>query len=140
MTKEKIEMKRTSLEHLELSKILMDLKNTKVVKHRILLTKLRISDQNLQIEKGRHTRPYTRAEERVCLICKKGVEDEFHFVSICEAYNDLRQKFSQNFKQTITTENEIFKRVINPSAKTAGMAAKYVNDCLKRRSEKLLNP
>ncbi len=30
-------------------------------------------------------------EERICPICNTGVEDEFHFVFICEEYSHFRE-------------------------------------------------
>ena len=34
--------------------------------HRINCTKLRISNKSLEIEKGRHQRPYVNSKDRVC--------------------------------------------------------------------------
>jgi hypothetical protein len=39
--------------------------------------KIRISNSNLNIEKGRYLN--TPAEDRICKLCNSGVEDEFHF-------------------------------------------------------------
>ena len=41
------------------------------VRHRITLTKLRLSNHKLAIETGRYVRPYKKPEERICPICKK---------------------------------------------------------------------
>jgi hypothetical protein len=43
--------------------------------------KIRISNSNLNIEKGRYLN--TPAEDRICKLCNSGVEDEFHFTNIC---------------------------------------------------------
>jgi coproporphyrinogen III oxidase len=51
----------------------------------ILLSKLRISNHNLEIERGRHRG--LQAKERICKLCLKEVEDEIHFLLKCEAYN-----------------------------------------------------
>ena len=51
---------------------------------RILLSKLRISNHNLEIERGRHRG--LQAKERICKLCLKEVEDEIHFLlqgSLC---------------------------------------------------------
>jgi hypothetical protein len=45
---------------------------------RILLSKLRISNHNLEIERGRHRG--LQARERICKLCLKEVEDEIHFL------------------------------------------------------------
>ena len=45
---------------------------------RKLLCKMRVSDQFLEIERGRYTR--IKKENRICKFCDlKEVEDEFHF-------------------------------------------------------------
>jgi hypothetical protein len=49
---------------------------------RILLSKLRISNHNLEIERGRHRG--LQAKERICKLCLKEVEDEIHFLLKCE--------------------------------------------------------
>ena len=45
-------------------------------RHRITLTKQRLSNHKLATETGRYVRRYKKPEERICPICKKGVEDE----------------------------------------------------------------
>lgn len=42
-----------------------------------------------------------RRESRVCKLCKNLVEDEYHFVLICQTYNEIRisyipQKYYRN--------------------------------------------
>ena len=44
------------------------------------LTKFRLSNNLLNIEKGRHTTPKTPKEQRFCPFCPKVVEDEMHFL------------------------------------------------------------
>ena len=56
-------------------------------KTRILTTKLRTSDHNLAIEKGRHSRPVVPRENRLCEFCHlNSIETELHFLSDCPAY------------------------------------------------------
>ena len=49
-------------------------------RHRIALTKLRLSNHKLAIETGRYSRPFKKPEERICPICKIEMEDEYHFL------------------------------------------------------------
>ena len=58
------------------------------VQHRITLTKLRLSNHKLAIETGRYVRPYKKPEDRICPICKKDVEDEIYFLTLCPAYQE----------------------------------------------------
>ena len=71
--------------------------SVKNIKHRITLTRLRISDHDLMIEKGRHTKPYTDLKKRICPTCNEDVEDEFHFIVICPTYQNIREKYQRRF-------------------------------------------
>ena len=66
-------------------KYLEDLKNRK---HRVAMTKIRMSDHNLMIEDGRRLRPRIERSQRTCPICPNSVEDECHFLVTCPIYKD----------------------------------------------------
>ena len=76
---------------------LTDVRN---VKHRIELTRLRLSSHSLHIETGRHTA--TPREDRICTLCKNNVEDETHALVQCPMYQDIR---TFDTTQTILTDN-----------------------------------
>ena len=57
---------------------------------RRLITKLRISDHNLLIEKGKHLK--IPREERLCQVCNQ-IEDKHHFLFVCDNNLDLRNKY-----------------------------------------------
>ena len=59
------------------------------VKNRTALTKLRLSDHTLAIEKGRHQDIIQC--DRKCPFCPENVEDEFHFLIKCPIYKSLRE-------------------------------------------------
>ncbi len=62
-------------------------------KHRIEMSKLRVSAHTLAIERGRYTRPVTPINERVCKTCTGNViEDELHFLIDCERHATQRSK------------------------------------------------
>ena len=64
---------------------------TKIIKHRVALTRLRISCHSLEIERGRYHKPAsTPAHLRLCKDCES-VEDELHFVCVCPKYDLLRE-------------------------------------------------
>ena len=52
------------------------------------MTKLRLSNHKLMIEKGRHQG--LEKEERICPFCTS-VEDEIHFLTECEVFTPLRR-------------------------------------------------
>ena len=60
-------------------------------RHRIALTKLRLSNHKLAIgEIGRYSRPFKKRAKRICPICNIAMEDECHFLNICPAYQEKR--------------------------------------------------
>jgi hypothetical protein len=116
------------------------LKQISNINHRISLTKLRISDHRLHIETGRYTKPYTVVEDRICQLCKSGVEDEKHFLVSCNAYNNERtQLISEIEKLTrcqfnLLNKEDQFQLLINPPNAIQRQVAKFVSECLKKRS------
>jgi hypothetical protein len=44
-------------------------------------TQIKISNSKLMIELGRHNK--TDINNRICPLCKNGVEDEYHFIMLC---------------------------------------------------------
>ena len=64
------------------------LRIVKNVKDRISMTKFRLSNHKLMIEKGRHHG--LEKEERICPFCTS-VEDEIHFLTECEVFTPLRR-------------------------------------------------
>ena len=58
------------------------------------LSRYRTSAHNLQIELGRYTRPVTPISERKCKYCNNdSLDDERHFILICETFKIKRQCF-----------------------------------------------
>jgi hypothetical protein len=53
-------------------------------------TKIRISNNSLKIEQGRHNK--TPLENRLCPLCLAEVEDEFHFTVKCTSLYAVRDK------------------------------------------------
>ncbi len=60
---------------------------------RSLLAQLRYGILQIQLETGRYNNE--KRENRLCKICDRGVvEDQYHFVFHCPAYNDKRNVFT----------------------------------------------
>ena len=133
----KLRVYRTFKTKYEYEDYLDTIRNTK---HRITFTKLRISNHCLEIEKARHQRPYVKPEDRICRRCNKEKEDEIHFLLRCPIYQEIRNTFlkemkAQNiFDANTLSENDVFKKIINPNKTVAQRVAKYVEDCFKMRS------
>ena len=63
---------------------------------RKFLAKLRLGCLEIRIETGRYTRPRLPEESRICLACpepRNQIENEFHFIFECEAYQNERRSW-----------------------------------------------
>ena len=59
------------------------------VKHRVDMTRLRLSSHSLHIETGRHRN--IQRQDRICTLCNNNtVEDETHVLINCPVYHDIR--------------------------------------------------
>jgi hypothetical protein len=64
------------------------------MKSRQQLTCLRISAHNLRIESGRYGSKRLERHERICQLCNtQAIEDEFHFILVCNLYQEIRTEF-----------------------------------------------
>ena len=80
------------------------LREIKNVKIRTQLTKLRISDHNLMIEKGRHKG--LDKTKRFCPFCINKIEDEIHFLIKSPTYQNFRAPFLHSmFAEYINVED-----------------------------------
>ena len=63
------------------------------------LCKLRVSNHNLMIERGRYHKSKLPREQHLCPFCRdignKQVEEEMHFLCECPAYEIFREQFLQ---------------------------------------------
>ena len=89
MTERKMRTYGTFKSHLQVEDYL-HIKESKLGK---AMTRLRISAQNLFIERGRYTRPLIPADQRICTICpgSKG-EDELHFMTEYPVHSTEREQ------------------------------------------------
>jgi hypothetical protein len=70
------------------------LNKIKTKKLRQSLTRIRVSAHTLRIETGRHGRNRIERTQRTCLICgTSDIEDEYHFILKCNAYQTLRLQY-----------------------------------------------
>ena len=74
------------------------------IHNRIALTKFRLSNHSLMIEKGRHLR--INKNKRFCSFCPHEIEDELHFLLSCETFKLHRRKLFEN----VNTKNDGFLR------------------------------
>ena len=71
------------------------------VKHKIAISRFRLSNHSLMIEKGRHHKPNKIARnERKCYFCENEVENEEHFMIKCPLYTPQRKLFENVCNKT----------------------------------------
>ena len=118
---------------------LTEIKN---VKDRMTMTKFRLSDHKLMIEKGRHLK--MRKDLRFCKFCPNIVEDEMHFLTSCSMFTTRLEILITKIKEKLNpfvfrnmSKNEKFIFFMENTA-TAPIVAKYLTHTLELR-EFLLN-
>ena len=111
------------------------------IRHRIALTKLRLSNHKLAIKTGCYSRPFKKPAERTCPICKIEMEDEYHFLNICPAYQKKRcsllNYLEKEYRITMSrmSPNRIFMFLINPpsgNVKIQKLKANIYSNALKK--------
>ncbi len=104
----------------------------KPFKERQILSKYRLSDHDLEIERGRHRQTWTEREQRICRHCDlQQIEDEKHFLMMCPKYLHVRETFLPRFDALIPSftelsDSEKMPFLLGEDDNTAALAAKYV--------------
>ena len=120
-----------------MEKYLTEIKNVKL---RINLTKFRLSNHSLMIEKGRYTG--LKPEERLCPFCPNLVEDEIHFLLNCHTYRNIRESLmgkvhNENFMFQFFSVEQKFRYLVS---KFCNMTADVIYKTLELRDFLLQNP
>ena len=113
-------------------KYLHEIKNTSI---RQSLTKFRLSNHVLCIEKGRHVSPKTLKDKRFCLFCPDKVEDEIHFLRECPTYNIPRNELMNNLENPAAPPLPIqdrYNEIMSP--KNTQFVAKTVGNLFQIRN------
>ena len=111
--------------------------NSKEIRHRMALCKLRISAHDLQIEKGRYSN--TPLEKRKCTTCN-AIENELHFLDDCNLYDTLRSDFILNIQKQFKTDNKLHKEYKKTSEvfkidAVQDQLAEYICNCFEKRTK-----
>ena len=109
------------------------LSNIQCIKERTALTKLRLSNHLLMIEKGRHLN--IDRESRFCPFCPNSVENEIHFITQCKPYQFLRRELFSKAETTIPhfsrlNENQKFEVLMS---KTCTITAQFTRKAMDLR-------
>ena len=91
-----------------------------------------LSNHKLAIETVRYSRPFKKPAERICPICSIEMEDEYHFLDLCPAYQKKRCSLLNYLEKEYRIKisgmslNKVFMFLINPPPPLAEML-KYKN-------------
>ena len=76
--------------------------------YRCALAQYRLSSHNLGIETGRHTKPPTPKEKRLCLNCNNSfVDDEIHLLTNCAAHTDIRHRLTTDIEDFLEDYDDL---------------------------------
>ena len=112
------------------------LQTFKDVKLRIGVSRFRLSNHNLMIEKGRHFKPKLDKNERKCYLCKNPIENEEHFLVNCPLFTPQRIKLEIICKENcerydnLTQEQKFIFIMSNEDPKVTMALGKFVSHCL----------
>ena len=102
------------------------------------LTKLRLSDHDLNIERGRYTN--LEIHQRICYMCKNEVEDEKHFLLNCPNLEEIRKPFIEeindkycNFKN-LCIDNKFLWLMSNEDTSVIKLLLKLVVELKEKRN------
>lgn len=106
----------------------------KVKKFRNALSRLRVSSHRLEVETGRWNKPQ-RIEyiERKCRICNK-LEDEFHFVFECCAYENIRNTYIPRYFRVRPNMFKCTELFSSSNNQNINKLASYVFKAFERRN------
>ena len=120
----------------KLATYVSDLTDTRLI---AAVARLRLSSHDLEIERGRHTRPKTPVANRICQRCQTTeVDDEIHFLMQCNMFELDRKallseagKYITNFNTQCNTEQ--FKPIMSSENHAIINAlAKYTYVCFDK--------
>ena len=101
----------------------------KQFKFRKAMSKLRLSNHCLRIERGRYQNE--SLANRICIRCtRNSIEDEHHFLIQCPAYEELRRDLISSLALESLNMNYVF----SPEVDVAVPICKYVYRLFERRN------
>ena len=115
----------------ELAEYLSTVRDTR---QRQILTKYRLSDHSLAVEKGRYKQAWLPREQRLCGHCTTGeVETEMHFLLYCPKFEQIRKGYFLQFSNKIANFSSLkdcdkLAQLLGEGL-AAPLAAKYVAAC-----------
>ena len=114
------------------------LTNIKDLRYRRALSKLRLADNDLEINLGRYKN--VPLQDRICKICKCSIEDEVHFMVSCIGYTNLRATVLEEVGTIDTTVKslkggKLCIALLRSQKKHGNAVAKFLFEALAKRKE-----
>ena len=114
----------------------------KCIQNRVALSKIRLSNHDLMIEKGRHLK--IDKTERFCPFCPNIIETESHFLLQCKTFSFLRRLLFAEIEIIVPTFNQIcdqdkFSILLN-NENIANQVGDFINKALNCRRFLLNKP
>ena len=108
---------------------------TENIIERTAITKIRLSNHDLMIEKGRHHK--LPPHERFCLFCKNKIETEQHFMLECNTFENPREQLCSEIRRinpifNHLNESETFVLLLN-GPETIKLVGNYLSRTLNIR-------
>ena len=107
------------------------------------MSKSRLSDQNFEVEVGRHTKPKINRENRICKLCTDPkIENEVYFLLRCKNLKSERLLLEKNLSQINfdTDKENLFVKLMKCNIKEVNIKlAKFIYDGFDKRLENLNN-
>ena len=97
---------------------------------RFYFCRLRMLTHPLRIQ----TRNNTPIHDRHCLICKKDIEDEYHFVMECKLYSEIRKLYIDKYYWKNPNMFKFVELVKSENVRINNNLALYVNKAFKLRN------
>ena len=114
-------------------------------KLRNFISRFRLSNHQLMIEKGRYARPKIEREQRFCYNCLDKIEDETHFVINCPVYNTEREKLFEicraksnmkiHFDSIPTEKQKLIFIMTSDDVDIINGFASYLKHCFRKRDD-----
>ncbi len=109
-------------------------------KYRHGLTRLRLSAHSLRIQTGKYGQNRIPRHERTCQYCTSGdIEDEYHFMIVCDRYTELRTKYISRYYRHNPSMYKFIQLLQSSNRKVVNNLSYYIYHANMLRSNMVAN-
>ncbi len=104
------------------------------------ITRIRLSSHSLRIETGIYGQNRIPRHERNCQFCASGdIEDEYHFIIICDKYNNLRTKYLPQYYRRNPSVFKFIQLLHSQNSKIVNNLSYFIHHAFKLRNGTVAN-